>query len=138
MEQPIAKFRFKGYRILKSEIIIPDRDTLDGNLDVTFTQQQTESPEELIYKHFVGVSIKNKDASIRINVMIVGIFEFDDDISAELKGTFFNSNAPAIIFPYLRAYVTTLTGLSGIQPMILPTLNLSTGVNIKKDDATDK
>ena len=34
-------------------------------------------------------------------------------------------NAPAIMFPYLRAYISSLTALSGINPITLPTLNLS-------------
>ncbi|MDY4753237.1 MAG: protein-export chaperone SecB [Prevotella sp.] len=33
-------------------------------------------------------------------------------------------NAPAIIFPYIRAYVSTLTSLSGIPTIIMPTINM--------------
>ena len=40
--------------------------------------------------------------------------------------TFIGLNAPAILFPYLRAYVSNITALSGMQPIIMPTLNLST------------
>lgn len=37
----------------------------------------------------------------------------------------FYKNAPAIIFPYVRAYVTSLTVLSGIEAINIPTMNLS-------------
>lgn len=62
---------------------------------------------------------------MRIKVVVIGLFEFDRDVDEKLKSTFFNSSAPAILFPYVRAYVTTLTGLSGVNPVILPTLNLA-------------
>ena len=50
---------------------------------------------------------------------------FDQDIDEKMRASFFNVNAPAILFPYVRAHITTLTSLSGIKPIILPTLNLS-------------
>ena len=38
---------------------------------------------------------------------------------------YFYTNAPAILFPYIRAYISTLTNLSGYKPINLPTLNLT-------------
>ena len=67
----------------------------------------------------------DKNNVMRIKVVVIGLFEFDRDVDEKLKSTFFNSSAPAILFPYVRAYVTTLTGLSGVNPVILPTLNLA-------------
>ena len=32
--------------------------------------------------------------------------------------------APALLFPYIRAYVSNITALSGMQPIIMPTLNM--------------
>ena len=53
----------------------------------------------------------------------MGIFEFDEDLTN--KQLFFSQNAPAILFPYIRAYISALTALSGIPTITLPTLNLS-------------
>lgn len=50
---------------------------------------------------------------------------FDNDLSETDKNSFFNVNTPAILFPYIRAYVTALTALSGIPPVVMPTINLS-------------
>ena len=38
---------------------------------------------------------------------------------------YFAVNAPAILFPYIRAYISLLTSLSGVGTVLLPTLNLS-------------
>lgn len=33
-------------------------------------------------------------------------------------------NGTAILFPYLRSFITTLTSNAGIPPLVLPTLNI--------------
>lgn len=71
------------------------------------------------------LEVKNESNDLNIVVKAIGIFEFDRDLPDKHKEIFFNSSAPAILFPYIRAYITSLTALSGIQPIILPTINLS-------------
>jgi preprotein translocase subunit SecB len=56
-------------------------------------------------------------------VEIIGLFKFTGDFD-EVKN-FLYLNAPAILFPYLRAYISTLTTLSGLDTYTLPTMNLS-------------
>lgn len=125
MAEQIAKFRFLRYNIIKSSIEIDDGKVVNEDLTVEFSQEGAECIENNLYKHTLGVEIADKNNVMRINIVVIGLFEFDRDIDEKLKATFFNSSAPAILFPYLRAYVTTLTGLSGVNPVILPTLNLS-------------
>ncbi len=125
MAEQIAKFRFLRYSIIKSSIEIDDGKVVDEDLTVEFSQEGAECIENNLYKHTLGVDIVDKNNVMRISIVVVGLFEFDSDIDEKLKATFFNSSAPAILFPYVRAYVTTLTGLSGVNPVILPTLNLS-------------
>lgn len=125
MAEQIAKFRFLRYNIIKSSIEIDDGKVVNEDLTVEFSQEGAECIEKNLYKHTLGVEIADKNNVMRINIVVIGLFEFDRDIDEKLKATFFNSSAPAILFPYLRAYVTTLTGLSGVNPVILPTLNLS-------------
>jgi preprotein translocase subunit SecB len=44
--------------------------------------------------------------------------------SKDIPDYFFN-NAIAILFPYVRAFVSTITLQANVAPMVLPTLNLS-------------
>ncbi|MBD9146311.1 MAG: protein export chaperone secb [Bacteroides clarus] len=125
MAEQIAKFRFLRYNIIKSSIEIDDNKVVNEDLTVEFSQEGAECIENNLYKHTLGVDIIDKNNVMRIKVVVIGLFEFDRDIDEKLKSTFFNSSAPAILFPYVRAYVTTLTGLSGVNPVILPTLNLA-------------
>ena len=76
-------------------------------------------------------SIEDENNSLNIKIETIGLFEFDSDIE-NYKNVFFSQNAPAILFPYVRAYISTLTSLAGIPPVILPTLNLSNRNNTEE------
>lgn len=71
---------------------------------------------------FDAFSPKNESEKI-VYVECIGTFVFEeqrDDIE-----DYFYANAIAILFPYLRAFVSTLTLQANIPPLILPTFNLS-------------
>ena len=59
---------------------------------------------------------------IRINC--IGTFKFEGVNSIEEIPSFFWKNAIAILFPYIRGFVSSLTALANITPLILPTYNL--------------
>ena len=58
-----------------------------------------------------------------LSLIAIGHFKFDNDIEESQKKDFVNANAPAIMFPYVRAFITTLTSNLGsvTMPIILPT-----------------
>ncbi|MDD3211349.1 protein-export chaperone SecB [Bacteroides graminisolvens] len=125
MAEQIANFRFKGYKIIDSTIRISEEMEISSKLEINFEQTIGSIIEEGMYKHTLTTKITNDNSSMNIEVKAVGFFEFDKSLSNELLQDFFQKNAPAILFPYVRAYISTLTGLSGVAPLILPTLNLS-------------
>ena len=125
MAEQIANFRFKGYKIIDSTIRISEEMEISSKLEINFEQTIGSIIEEGMYKHTLTTKITNDNSSMNIEVKAVGFFEFDKSLSNELLQDFFQKNAPAIRFPYVRAYISTLTGLSGVAPLILPTLNLS-------------
>jgi preprotein translocase subunit SecB len=68
---------------------------------------------KIFFRVFMEVSIDCKDF-FNLNIVGIGNFEFEKEFEDEvLKKTFVNSNAPAIMFPYVRAFVTTLTSNLG-------------------------
>jgi len=53
-------------------------------------------------------------------------FTTDDEIDEMFKNSnFVNINAPAIAYPFLRAYISNITINSGYQPVVLPTINFT-------------
>lgn len=125
MAEEIAKFRFRKYQILKSVIDITDISNISKELDIEIKRANGENEEENRFKLLFDVNIKDKNESLNIDISAQGFFDFNKGLSEGEMDTFFNVNAPAILFPYVRAYISTLTALSGINPIILPTINLS-------------
>jgi preprotein translocase subunit SecB len=73
----------------------------------------------------LGVKIVDEEEKFEINLHTISVFTYPEDADLEeYKNGLFIQNAPAIIFPYLRAYVSTLTALSGMPTLTLPTLNI--------------
>lgn len=64
----------------------------------------------------------NENPFIKINC--IGTFKFEGINFIEEIPSFFYKNAIAIIFPYIRGFVSSLTALANITPMIIPTYNL--------------
>lgn len=128
MKKQEAQFRFIDFKVIKSiyQIDVP-KFKQGGKLDVNF-----KFPAELDYAQGqpiafpMEVLIENEDKSLRIQVGIIGVFESDVDITKEKS--FIEVSAPAILFPYIRAYVSNLTSMSGIQPILLPTYNMTKNV----------
>ena len=125
MSEQIAKFRFLNYQIHESSIRISDAESVEKDLQIDIKKSNKEEEKENIYNLFFEITINDKLGSLNIFLNIEGKFEFNKDLTDSEKDSFFNINAPAILFPYVRAYISTLTSLSGINPIILPTINLS-------------
>jgi preprotein translocase subunit SecB len=119
-----AKFQFKNYKILKSYFEIKNENH-SNTINLNFDPKGVISKENSCFKLQLGVKIDDIDESFHIEVIIVADFYFDTDISQENLNNYFFINAPALLFPYVRAYISTLTTLSGINPINLPTLNLT-------------
>ncbi|QUB72128.1 protein-export chaperone SecB [Prevotella multiformis] len=62
--------------------------------------------------------------TIIVEVSCIAQFSFMDRIKFEEIPDFFYPNSLAILFPYIRAFVSTLSLQANSSPMILPTVNL--------------
>ena len=128
MKKQEAQFRFLDFKVVKSIYQIDTQKFKQGGkLDVNFKfPTDLDYAQEKLISFPMEVLIENEDKSLRIQVGIIGIFESDVDITKEKS--FVEVSAPAIIFPYIRAYVSNLTSMSGIQPILLPTYNMTKNV----------
>ncbi len=60
-----------------------------------------------------------------INILCVANFKFENVASIENIPNYFYQNSIAIVFPYIRAFISTVTLQANINPLVLPTFNLS-------------
>jgi len=128
-----SKFQFKNYKIIKSHFEIKG-DNPANAINLKFDPRGTIDKENSCFKLQLGVLIEDENKKFIIEIIIVADFYFDSDINPDLMDQYFYINAPALLFPYVRAYISTLTTLSGINAINLPTLNLTAlGGELKKN-----
>lgn len=127
-------FKFEGYKIVKS--FFEHKDGIESEkVSVLFQPKGVVDRKTSKYTLELGIIIEDENKVFRIEIVVLGGFVFDAN-SNNLNG-FFYSNAPAILFPYIRAYVSTLTTLAGIKTILLPTLNLTNlGPELEKNTQT--
>ena len=85
---------------------------------------------------FVFVAKQAETNETVVNVRCVAQFSFHDLDDDKNIPDYFYANAIAILFPYVRAMVSTLTLQANATPMVLPTLNLSDLKDILKEHTT--
>ena len=119
-----SKFQFKGF-IIKRSLIEQTGEKVSSDISIAFEPKGIVKKEERRYQLQLGAKIDDKAKCLHIEIDSVANFIFDDKISDDTFNRMFFVNAPALLFPYLRAYISTLTALSGLTSINLPTLNLT-------------
>jgi hypothetical protein len=103
---PKAVFKFENFKVTHFQFNEPAKDILDLNISLIPS----------------GLYFKSK-----------GVFEVCIDFTADFEeGTdydnipdYFYLNSIAIVYPYLRAFISNLTLQANHQPLVLPVLNLT-------------
>ncbi|MDM1057879.1 protein-export chaperone SecB [Myroides odoratimimus] len=72
----------------------------------------------------IAIELVDLDSGIKINMLGIGVFSYDVGNEEELL-SYMGLNGPAIVFPYLRSFISTYTANSGLNTVTIPTLNLS-------------
>ena len=119
-----SKFQFKGFAIKKSLFERKDGDP-STKFDLDFSPKGFVNRKKSHFQLQLGVKITDENKIFIINIQAVADFFFNSEIESKQLNSFFYVNAPAILFPYIRAYISALTTLSGLKPLTLPTLNLT-------------
>ncbi|NOQ64945.1 MAG: preprotein translocase subunit SecB [Methyloprofundus sp.] len=93
------------------------------DFDISFSPVFSKSNSNefvIIFK----LSLNNEEFSLLLEY--AARFSVDAEIDEEFKTSHFvKVNAPAIAYPFLRAYISNLTLNSGFLPIILPTINFT-------------
>ena len=124
METSISKFQFKGYRINRSLIELDENSNFE-NLKIAFAVSGLVKRVENLFILNLSIKIKNNENNLNIEVDTIANFLFERVENVEDTSGFFYNNSSAILFPYIRAYISTLTNLSGNRSITLPTMNLT-------------
>lgn len=121
MSEKQPAFRFQEFKILKSSIDFVDISGSDFNIEIGPKGVYTKSTK--LYELTLDVRAVNDLNVAFITVLAEAQFNFDEEFNDEIP-QYFTVNAPAIMFPYIRAYIAALSALSGVGTLNLPILNL--------------
>ena len=111
----------------------------DDNIDLDFNvEKEIFYPEKdnfalVTLKTTIFENAEENNYPFTMMVVISGIFEFINKES--IRNELLEQNAVAILFPYVRAIVSTYTANANIPPLILPTVNV---VKMMEDDKNKK
>lgn len=124
----VAVIQFIGYRV--TNILYncdPSFEIPQGEVSYKFNFSKslailsdTEVRENVCANVFYCTTDNIEEAPFRITVEIAGRFRCDNEWKPELE-----PNVLAIMFPYLRSIISTITCNSGREPIILPTINIA-------------
>ena len=117
-------FQFKGFTITRS-LIERNNNEPSKKLSIGFTPKGSINKEDSTFQLNLGVKIEDENKSFKIEIDAVANYTFNNKAELDNLNNLFYINAPALLFPYIRAYISTLTNLSGFEPINLPTLNMS-------------
>ncbi len=133
-----SRFQFKGFIVRRSLIELNEGET-PQQFTINFLPKGLIKENDSVFKLKLGIKIEDENKVLQIEVDAEANYFFDKEISKEQLANLFYINAPALLFPYIRAYISTLTNLSGIKPITLPTLNLSKlGAELQKNTTIEK
>lgn len=116
-------FSLKTYKFSKASLDfnIPN----NANLTVSFNPIGTYSQLTGVYHLCFDVLVECKETNSNvIKVTCEASFEFNQSLKLEEIPVFFYPNSLAILFPYVRAFVSTLSLQANVRPVMLPTINL--------------
>lgn len=127
MAEKKADLKFRYYRIGKSKIELDIKaPRIEGDTEISIINA-TRRLSDNEYEIELDTTVTNDSKTMDVQVSMTGYFDVNPDLDEEKKELLIKMNAPAIMFPYIRAYISSLTGLSGLAPVIIPPINMSKG-----------
>jgi len=130
-----AAFYLKSYNFSKVTIDYSYEKGEDVSLQILPTGEYSKAKSE--YKLTFNFSANSGNESPFIIIVCDSIFKFKNVNDINEIPSFFFQNSIAILFPYIRAFVSTVTLQANHNPMILPTMNLSSLEELLRNSTTE-
>lgn len=121
----LAQFHIDEFSITRSFVD-------QGKPEFEFDPQGFIDYEENNYVLTILFGARDSNNAYDIKCKCTGFFRFQVEEGEELNlNTNFYVNAPAIVFPYIRAYIASITALSGLSTVHIPTMNFPVKIGEK-------
>lgn len=130
-----AVFYLKNYNFPK--ISIDYNHEKGGEVNIQIKPSGEFNKEKSEYKLLFNFSAASGGEKPFVEIVCESTFKLKNVNSVEEIPPFFFQNSIAILFPYIRAFVSTITLQANNKPMVLPTMNLSSLEEPLKNSTTE-
>ena len=122
-----ASFSFRGYQVKSFSYAEPTNPKIDSlsiefDLSGTFSKNSGIFEVKFNFKAFIKDGDNSSDV---IKASLFTEFQFEGNLNLADIPPYFYRNSIAIVFPYLRGFISNVTLQASMKPVILPILNLS-------------
>lgn len=90
-------------------------------------EHNVENIEEAAYEVVLNTTVSDENENIYVNVKGKAIFRTQQKNMDMLE-----KNTIAIMFPYIRSYISIITTQPGMPPIVLPAMNIIAMINDQK------
>lgn len=114
---------------------VPENGEPELAIKVDSVSQQQNGVLELSY----DLKLKDQEKTVlKLEGTFVGFFSTAAEENMPLE-QFIQNHAPAFMFPYVREHIATITQKAGVQPVLLPPINILAMLkeNEKNDDKAE-
>lgn len=119
-----AAFSIINYQFDKIDLDLEQQQS--NEIKLAFETQGIFLKDSKNFELIFTVKIKDEIGSLPfISVRCKGLFKFENINSFEEIPDFFYRNSIAILFPYVRAFLSLVTTQANVPGVILPTMNLT-------------
>ena len=121
-----AAFAFKSYTFTNVEINMGDFSEAYP-LDLSFTPSGIyDKSMKTFFLRFVFTATQGEENATIVKIVCNATFEFKESLNVDAIPEYFYPNSLAIVFPYVRAFVSSVTLQANmVVPILIPTLNLT-------------
>lgn len=122
MKKPtVSKFQFINFVVRESHFVFVERGEYEFSFE--FDPSGKVYPDLGQFELHLNLKVQEKNSLVQIEIKTTSFFAYEEEGNLA-DNQFFTMNAPAIAYPYIRAYISTLTAQSGIGTITMPAMNL--------------
>lgn len=82
----------------------------------------------------INTRVKNKTDSVLLNLETIGVFTVDKEgVNDDIGDYLIKVNTVAIMFPFIRSQISLLTTQPGLEPILLPPININALMDSEKN-----
>lgn len=110
--QEQGKLRFNGVNIVRTNFSAKNKFDFEEQIDLDVDVKLVPPTDPVSFQILMDASLSVKNY-FKLEVIAIGNFDLVESLQGQERLAFINKNAPAIMFPYLRAFITNFSASCG-------------------------